>query len=306
MRTGITVCSWRRLPTRDLWPRLSVQRREASAGNSDAVKHGIRDGSCSDSAPSKVRASSLSRVCRALFADYPLAVSADARGRPTGSMVLALPSDDGVAFFVLSRHRRLGRASYSLRPWQAAGILEIQPGGATASEVAVNAVTRGVPLPRDGSVFGWRSGQDITALITITVRYSPEHPEPSWAVMPLADLPDTQWPPFSGRRVLGRWFWEYHQAGTIAWMDRLIAQNSRAVYWVDTKGLLGWDCCVVARDIAVKGGFTLHRGRYVYYEALRAGRMIPPLDVLLADPGKTDLASRFRAVQIRPRLAAGM
>lgn len=302
MRTGIAASSWRRMPTRHLWPGSSVRRRKVSAANRDAAKHDIRDSSCADNV-SMVPSSSMSRMCQTLFADYPLAVSANGRGGPSGSMVLALPSDDDVAFFVLSRFRRLGRATYSLRPWHAAGLMEIRRGSVTPTEVAVNAVTHGVPLPRDGSVFGWRSEQDITALVTVTARYSVEFPEPSWAVMPFVGLPEAQWPPFSGRRVLGHWFWEYHRTGTIVWMDRIIAQNSRAVYWVDTKKFLEWDSCVVSRDIAVKGRFTLHRGRYVYYEALRAGRTVPPLDVLLADPSKTDLASRFGAVQIRARLA---
>jgi hypothetical protein len=168
----------------------------------------------------------------------------------------------------------------------------------------MNAVTCGVPLPRDGSVFGWKSGQDITALVTFNVRYAPEHPEPSWAVMPLADLPEMRWPPFTGRHVLGRWFWEYHQAGAIVWLDRLIMQNPRAVYWVDTKELLGWDCCLVARNIAVRDGFTLRRGLYVYYEVLRAGKAIPAPDALLADVNKIDLAPRFRAMHVRPQWIA--
>jgi len=38
----------------------------------------------------------------------------------------------------------------------------------------------------------------------------------------------------------------------------------------------------------------LQRGRYVYYQALRAGKPVPSLRVLLAATGKIDLAPRFR------------
>ena len=304
MRTGITACAWRRSSTRNLWPQRPMQPRETPTDESTASNSGISDDSCADSALSKVWTSSLHRMCRSLFADYPLAINAIGRGRASSSMILALPDGGDVEFFVLSRNRGLRGASYSLRPWRAGGTLEIRPGSATTAELVMNAVTCGVPLPRDGSVFGWKSGQDITALVTFYVRYTPECPEPSWAVMPLADLPEIQWPPFTGRHVLGGWFWEYHQTGAIIWLDRLIRQNPRAVYWVDTKEFLGWDCCVVARDIAIRDGFTFRRGRYVYYEALQAGNAVPALDALLADADKTDLASRFRGMHVRPQLIA--
>jgi hypothetical protein len=281
-----------------------MQLREAPSGKSAASKHGIPDRSCADSALSEVRTNSLFRMCRALFADYPLAVNAIGRAKASSSMILALPDDSDVSFFVLSRSRGLRGASYSLRPWRAAGTLEIQPGSVTTCEADINAVTYGVPLPRDGSMFGWKSHKDITALIAFNVKYSPERPEPSWAVMPLADLPEMQWPPFTGRHVLGRWFWEYHRTETIVWLDQLIAQNPRTVYWVDTKALLDWDCCAIARDIAVPDGLTLRRGRYVYYEALRAGKAVPALDALLTDADKSDLAPRFPAVHVRRQLMA--
>jgi len=302
MRTRITACSWRRLPTRNLWLRSRLRPREVPAGRIAVGMHGIPDRSWTDNALPKVRASSLLRMCRALFTDYPLAINPVGRGTTSSSMILALPGDGDVAFFVLSRNRRLSGASYALRPWRAPGISRIQPANVTASEVVMNVVSCGVPLPRDGSVFGWRNERAITALVTFNVRYAPEHSEPSWAVMPLTDVPQMQWPPFIGRRILGRWFWEYHKTGTMVWLDRLITQNPRTLYWVDTKALLGWDCCVVAHDIAARDGFTLHRGRYVYYEALRAGKAIPAIDTLLAEPNKIDLAPRFRTMHVRPRL----
>jgi hypothetical protein len=50
----------------------------------------------------------------------------------------------------------------------------------------------------------------------------------------------------------------------------------------------------VAREVRSPEGPVLPRGRYVYYQALRLGKRVPPLKALLADTGKIDLAPRFR------------
>jgi hypothetical protein len=86
---------------------------------------------------------------------------------------------------------------------------------------------------------------------------------------------------------------EYYQAGTISSLDDLIGGTPGAVFWINTAAILGSDCCAVARDITSPDGHTLRRGRYVYYEALRAGKPVPPLRKLLATADRADLASRF-------------
>jgi hypothetical protein len=294
MRGSIVAYSLRRLSARKLVSRSPAQACEAFADKGAVSKNGTPDRSFVENVQSTVETSSLFGLCRSLFADYPLAVNAAGRGRLSSSMILGLLDGIDFTFFVLSRNRGLRGLSYSLRPWRAAGTLEIQPRTVKVPEVVMNALNHGVPLPRDGSVFGCRSDQDITALVTFNMRYETEHPEPSWAMMPFADLPETQWPAFTGGPVLGRWFWDDHQAGIIVWLDRLITRNPRTVYWVDTRKLFGWDCCVIAHDITARDGFTLRSGRYVYYQVLRAGKTVPALDALLADADKIDLAPRFR------------
>jgi hypothetical protein len=143
--------------------------------------------------------------------------------------------------------------------------------------MTLNVVTCGVPMPRHGSLLGWARGTDITALVAFYATYSPMSPDPYWAVMPLADIPQSSWPPFAGEPFFGCWFWEYYQAGNISWLDDLIAGTPGTVFWINTKAVLGSDCCAVARDITSPGGHTLRRGRYVYYEALQAGKPVPPL-----------------------------
>jgi hypothetical protein len=170
--------------------------------------------------------------------------------------------------------------------------------GATAevSEVAANAVTRGVPIPRDGSLFGWIGGNLVTALIVVYARDTLDTPVPSWSVMPLAGIPEAQWPPFTGERFFGQWFWEQHRAGNVGYLGDVIAATPGTVFWVDTYAALGSDCCVVAGDVRIPEGHVLRCGAYVGAGTLRAGTAVPTLAELLADSGKTDLSPRFQSL----------
>jgi hypothetical protein len=173
--------------------------------------------------------------------------------------------------------------------------VDIQADGDTIiPQVAADAVAQGVPIPQDGSLFGWKHRDTITALVVVYTEYTLASAQPSWAVMPLAGAPEELWPPFTNERFLGHWFWEYHRAGSIIFLADLVAGMPDTVYWVDTKAALGSDCCAVARDVRSPGGSTLRRGRYVYQDVLRTGKMVPPLAVLLADTSKTDLAPLFQ------------
>jgi hypothetical protein len=239
-----------------------------------------------------IHVGSLYEACSALFASYPLA--ADNCGSPARSMVMMLRHDDAIQFFVLANHSGEGRPIFSIRPWRASGIVNIEEGGGAYPEVVVNAVTRGVPIPRHGSLFGWRTGDVITALIAIYVDYVPSSPQPSWAVMPLVGVSEAQWPPFTDEPFFGQWFWEHYRAGSVVSLDSLIAGVPGTVFWAETEAVLGWDCCAVAHDVESQAGYTLRHGRYAYYQALRMGKPVPSLGVMLADDGKTDLAPLFR------------
>ena len=112
--------------------------------------------------------------------------------------------------------------------------------------------------------------------------------------MPLAYLPEAQWPPFTGEPFFGQWFWEYYQVRAVVSLGDLIAGVPDTVFWVDTEATLGWDSCAVARDIKSSEAFTLRQGCYAYYRALRRGKPVPSLGTLLASDGKIDLAARFQ------------
>jgi hypothetical protein len=236
------------------------------------------------------------KACQELFVRYPLAAeTADDDGNIVSSIVLMLQDRDDPEFFLLSHRSGADTPAYSFGPWPKGDLIEIGPDyDDAASDATLKAVTCGVPIPRDGSLFGWTHRDTITALIAIYTRYTPESPVPSWTVMPFAGIPETQWPPFADERLFGGWFWEHYRARTITLLDSVIAETPHAVYWVDSRMILGSDCCVVARDVMGPDGHTLRRGRYVYYQALRTGKPVPSTTALLADPGKIDLALRFQ------------
>ena len=143
-------------------------------------------------------------------------------------------------------------------------------------------------------MFGWGRDGAVTSLIPVYTRFGPTPAAPYYAVMPRAEDPKAQWPPFTDERPFGRWFWEHYRAEEIISLDCLIAETPDTVFWANTKMLLGWDSCAIARNVKAPGGYTLRRGVYVYHQALQACRPVPPLRILLADGAKSDLAPRFR------------
>ncbi|HTT53409.1 MAG TPA: hypothetical protein VMH35_18605 [Streptosporangiaceae bacterium] len=252
-----------------------------------------------------IRTDCLYETCRQLFADYPLAAEDIGGSGLIRSMALMLPEGDKVSFFMLVAWQAERRAFFSLFPWHADGGVDIKPDGEAVPQAMVAALTSGIPIPRDGSMFGWAREGIITALIGVQARYTPASPLPSWTVLPLASIPAAQWPPFTGDHLLGPWFWEHYRAGTIVLLNDLIAGTAGLVFWVDTKRLLGSGCCVVAGGIESADGYTLPRGCYVYYEALRTGRTVPSPDLLLANLGKTDLGPHFQHARANRQRATG-
>jgi hypothetical protein len=208
---------------------------------------------------------------------------------------MLLRDGDSVRFFVLTQDHRDGRSLYSLRQRGTRETMDIETDGdAFVSDVAVNVVTHGVPIPRDGSLFAWRYGDAVTALVPVYTTPTPTSPDPFCALMPRAGIPEVQWPPFTEEHLPGRWFWEHYWARRIISIGGLITDAPATVFWADTEATLGTNCCLVAHDIESGEDYTLRRGIYVYYKTLQADTPMPSLTVLLADSGKIDLAPRFR------------
>lgn len=239
-----------------------------------------------------IHASGLYEACKELFAKYLPAVRDDGGDENSHSMVLMAP--ERAVFFVLWLEYGEDGPRYSLGPWPAGEGTEISFGDDNdLPREAADVLTHGVPIPRDGSLFGWIGGNTVTALIVIYAEYTPDCPEPSWTIMPLAGTPESHWPPFTDERLLGHWFWEHFQAGNIISLDELVAGFPGTVFWVDAKAVFGSACCVVARDISSSEGPTLRRGRYAFFQELRTGKPVPGVEALLVDAAKVDLAPRF-------------
>jgi hypothetical protein len=250
------------------------------------------------------RTNSLYDVCRGLFETYPQAARAiDARGS-VWSIVIMLEDGPNAGYFVLTQRCNKGEPVFSLWSWPDGDVVDIvhdcaDPPSALLGDV----LSHGVPIPRDGSVFGWTVGGAVAALIVIYVESAVDFGEPGWAVMPRVGMPREDWPPFTGERLFGHWSWERSWSRRIVSLDEVIGGTSETFWWVDTKAVIGSDCCVISTDI-VSQGLTVPRGRYAFYEALCSSEAIPPLEALLDDPGKIDLAPRFQ-IYLASRAVAG-
>ena len=193
-----------------------------------------------------------------------------------------------------------GQPSYSVRLWRSPGGARIGPGiGSAVPEVFADAILHGVPVPRHGSLLGWDDGRDHHG----TDRFlCGVHAPVSGAFVgadaarghsrnPVAPVRRRVRPRAMVLEVLpgraDRLARRPHRSELRAWFSGRTQRRSLAL-----------DCCVVADDIVESfAGPTLQRGRYVYYEALRAGKPVPSLEALLAG-AKIDLAPRLR---LRPR-----
>ena len=232
--------------------------------------------------------------CDELFASYPLAVRPGADGTTTVcSMVITLRHDDGADFYLLSYDDGGTSPAYFLRPWRGETIVKIAGDVRDdVPEVVKDVVSRGVPVPEHGSIFGWRQGRTVTALVIVYADPA-SGSVPSWAVMPLADMEPQQWPPFTREGSFGQWFWQYVDDSSLVSLGGLIASTRDTVLWADTKTTLGSSCCVVTRDVTSPDGYTLSRGRYVYHQTLLDGVTVPSVESLLASTSVIDLAPRF-------------
>ena len=230
------------------------------------------------------RTTSLYETCQNLFSQYPLAVDYD------NTMILMLEGGREPAFYILDES---AAASYVLRAWRGAVLAEIGPHGEPPmTGDAASALAAAVPLPRDGSFFGYQSGGDITVTMTIYTEYSPETPVPGWAVAPREGIPNLSWPPFYDKTLARSSFWDHYRNGRIVDLAPLAAANSGVVFWAHPASLT-YPCCAVARDVRGRDGWVLPQGVYVYWQSLRDGETAGPLDEVLAGD-VTDLSPRFR------------
>jgi hypothetical protein len=241
-------------------------------------------------------ASDVFKACEDLYAEYPMAASpVNSRGT-VYAIVLTLCDGADARYFTLARYEVADGHSYVLSPWRSDHGVTIRTDSHDVADLAVAAVMRGVPMPRDGSMFGWTCGGTVAALVLVHTSYTPQSPVPTWSAMSLADGFETQWPPFIGESSFGPWFWDHYRAGKLISIGGLVAANPGCVFWVDAYATIGTSCCVVTNDLEASGGPILGRGRYVDSRALMSGQLpehqVPSMAELLAG-NRTDLAPLF-------------
>ena len=229
-------------------------------------------------------------ACEDLFARYPLAVKPVSSDGTFREMVLALIDNGEPQFFILTHDDCDGRPYFWLSVWGGPGTIEIEPGTAAIPGEFEDVLHDGIPLPRDGSMFGYMDGGIITTLLVSWTTPGGDCPDPHYMAMPLAGMAEEEWAPFTGNALLSSWFWDYLRDGHIIPLRDLIAGTPGTVFWVVAEP--GVPMVAVKKAIPCGGG-TLPAGRYVYYQQLRDGTPLLSLEDALADPGRIDLAPRF-------------
>lgn len=262
-------------------PRLAFAG-DASVANADTEGH--------------VTADELNNSCRELFRSYPMAVEPANPNGTVRSMTVMLPEGDNANFYAVAYRDSGAGRDFSVWSWPRGKVIDITPDLTEVPADVVDAVTHGVPVPRDGSLFGWLYQRSVSALVVIYNRYTKSTPYPGWSVMPLAGLPTDQWPPFTSEDLLGNWSWDHLRNHDLVSLDSLVAQSSRTVFWATPEPIHGYGCCVVAHDVVSPEGYTLPKGRYLYYRHLKDADSVPSIDVLLADQTTVDLAPRFQQI----------
>ena len=237
-------------------------------------------------------------ACSRLFRRYPLAVRLSFAHGGYQSMVLMNRAAGPASFFVLTQARD---GLFSIRSWHRHDGVdqEIRP-GEPVSRVVQQVITNGMPVPQHGTLLGWVTDRQVTAMLAVHGR-QPETwdvaaPVPEIRVMPMAgtsELP--HWPPFTTSPLEDGRLWEYLEWGGIVDIGPLVAQSSGRAFWVPSPDRRGArHGCVVVKDNLPAKEYWLPAGVYLDHWTLREGIQVPPADDLLTLPGVVDLARRPR------------
>jgi hypothetical protein len=232
--------------------------------------------------------------CSQLFRRYPLAVTLDFANGGFRSMVLMNRAAGPAGFFVLTQDRD---GLFAIRSWNRHDGLsqEIRPGEPVPG-VIYQVISGGMPVPHDGTLLGWVTDYQVTAILAVHCRppdnWDAPVPVPEIRVMPMAGTSELlHWPPFTASPLDDGRLWEYIEWGGIADIGPLLAQSAGHAFWVpspDRRSALNG--CVVVKDALPSDEYWLPAGVYLDHWVLREGIQAPPADSLLALPGVVDLA----------------
>lgn len=224
--------------------------------------------------------------CDELLAAFPEAAEGLEETGSTQLLTILLP-DSRCIDLLVSTTRGMRRWS-----WRERGVTRFALITGDDNPALRQALTAGLPLPAGGTLFGWQQDNVISALVMFYSGLNPSI-EPTWALCPHADAPQDLWPPFTGKTMLGRWFWEYLRTGHLVDLGPLVAETRETVFGVPCGPQFRGFCIAAKADVATGGYPLLPHGRYVDFKALRAGLTPPALDDLIADNRRVDLGPGF-------------
>jgi hypothetical protein len=235
-------------------------------------------------------------ACLWLFRSYPLAVnpSRPSDGRPR-SIVLRHGAFAGSGYYVLTQNLA---EHFTLRPWGTGEGECQQIGPGTPVPVSSHRViTEGMPVPRDGALFGWVTDRQATALLSVYHGESSPGPwVPQVRVLALAGTEPLRWPPFTASPLDDGRLWEYADRGEIVDLAPVVARTAGGAFWVPSQHSVRagqGHGCVVIGDNLTTADYWLPAGIYMDHWMLREGVPTPPASHLLTLPGVTALSGRL-------------
>jgi len=265
-------------------------------------------------------------ACLRLFRSYPLALNPSCPGDPgpvaarhaagwRGSIVLRHKGFDDPGFYVLAQHPA---EHFTLRPWRAGDgeYHEIRP-GTPVPVVSHRVVTEGMPVPRDGSLLGWVSDRQVTALLTVHherpggrcgdggrggegggkadgagLAARPRVPEVR--VLAMVGSEPVRWPPFAASPLDDGRLWDYLERGELVDLAPLL-NRAEGACWVPSqhpdRARRGHGCAVIGRSLEGLE-YWVPAGVYMDHWMLREGVPTPPASHLVTLPGATHLSRR--------------
>lgn len=230
--------------------------------------------------PSAAHSPSPADACARLFREL------DAEDLGGDCIVLIAPGGDAAGFWTLARRPD---GAYRMLPWHATGPGDhvlITPGDNDLPAPHRDALAAAVPLPRDGSCFGWVTGGEVTAVITVHSKQQPD--APAFVVYLRAGTPESLWPP--PWPLFGEWFWDGYRSKRIINLAPILARTTRTAFFSARRH----DGVIAVRSPLTAGSVMIPAGVYAYHRLVRSGSTMPELKDVLADPDKIDLGPRFR------------
>lgn len=233
-------------------------------------------------------------ACLQLFRNYPLAVRRHYAEHRYGTMVLLDRAAEAPRYYVLIMK---WDDLFELRHWDrrdGAG-REIRPHEPVSGEVQ-RLIETSVPVPRDGALLGWVSGQQVIAVFAAYGRIPEPWDDasvvPGVLVLPLVGSQPAQWPPLAASPLDDGALWDYVARGQLTDLGPLVTHRAGRAFWVpgggSTTGRRAGARVVVPERLSADD-FWLPAGVYADHWTLREGPQVLTARQLLALPGVVDL-----------------